>query len=131
MGNDCPLACLSRLPRSPFDYFYQLFAQATNPAIDPLREANVMSLECPIGPEGNLLTVGPLSCERRVFLDEPILDTQRFTILQKVPIFQAACLLDMSFSVSESADMSRQEWNQKSSQNSTALELRLDALCQE
>jgi glutamate synthase (NADPH/NADH) len=65
MGNDAPLACLSRLPRNPFDYFYQLFAQATNPAIDPIREANVMSLECPIGPEGNLLNIGVQSCRNR------------------------------------------------------------------
>ena len=37
-----PLACLSKMPRQPFDYFSQLFAQATNPPIDPIREANVM-----------------------------------------------------------------------------------------
>ena len=43
MGADVPLACLSKLPRSVYDYLYQLFAQATNPAIDPLRECNVMS----------------------------------------------------------------------------------------
>jgi hypothetical protein len=39
---DMPLACLSKMPRQPFDYFSQLFAQATNPPIDPIREANVM-----------------------------------------------------------------------------------------
>ncbi|KAF4724817.1 hypothetical protein FOZ62_021307, partial [Perkinsus olseni] len=51
MGHDAPLACLSRLPLSSFYYMQQLFAEATNPAIDPLREAIVMSLECPIGPQ--------------------------------------------------------------------------------
>lgn len=44
MWQDMPLACLSKMPRQPFDYFSQLFAQATNPPIDPIREANVMPL---------------------------------------------------------------------------------------
>jgi hypothetical protein len=47
MGNDAPLAVLSQQPRLPFDYFKQLFAQVTNPPIDPIREALVMSLICP------------------------------------------------------------------------------------
>ena len=42
VGVDVPLACLSKLPRSPYDYLYQLFAQVTKPASDPLRAANVM-----------------------------------------------------------------------------------------
>ncbi|CAJ1413365.1 unnamed protein product, partial [Effrenium voratum] len=72
MGQDMPLACLSRMPRQPFDYFSQLFAQATNPPIDPIREANVMSLTCPVGPEQSLLEPSPDACHR-VFLDSPIL----------------------------------------------------------
>mgnify|MGYP001828042656 CR=1 FL=1 len=55
MGNDSALACLSDKPRMIYDYFKQLFAQVTNPAIDSIREEVVMSLECYIGPEGNLL----------------------------------------------------------------------------
>ena len=55
MGNDAALACLSDKPRLLFDYFKQLFAQVTNPAIDSIREEVIMSLECLIGPEGNLL----------------------------------------------------------------------------
>jgi len=55
MGNDAALACLSDKPRMIYDYFKQLFAQVTNPAIDSIREEVVMSLECFIGPEGNLL----------------------------------------------------------------------------
>ncbi|MEX2132134.1 MAG: glutamate synthase central domain-containing protein, partial [Pseudohongiellaceae bacterium] len=55
MGNDSALACLSDKPRMIYDYFKQLFAQVTNPAIDSIREEVVMSLECFIGPEGNLL----------------------------------------------------------------------------
>ncbi|KAG7109303.1 hypothetical protein HYQ44_011839 [Verticillium longisporum] len=46
MGNDAPLACLSQAPRLLYEYFRQLFAQVTNPPIDPIRESVVMSLEC-------------------------------------------------------------------------------------
>ena len=59
MGVDTPLAALSRVPRPPSHYFKQLFAQVTNPPIDPIREEVVMSLECPVGPEGNLLESKP------------------------------------------------------------------------
>merc|ERR1711957_987375 len=59
MGNDTPLACLSELPRPVSDFFYQRFAQVSNPPIDPIRESMVMSLSCWIGPEQNLLS--PLS----------------------------------------------------------------------
>ena len=55
MGNDAALECLSDQPRMLYDYFRQLFAQVTNPAIDSIREEIIMSLECYIGPEGNLL----------------------------------------------------------------------------
>ena len=55
MGNDSCLACLSDKPRMLYDYFKQLFAQVTNPAIDSIREEVIMSLECYIGPERNLL----------------------------------------------------------------------------
>ena len=50
MGNDSCLACLSDKPRMLYDYFRQLFAQVTNPAIDSIREEVIMSLECYIGP---------------------------------------------------------------------------------
>lgn len=55
MGNDAPLACLSQFQPLIYDYFKQLFAQVTNPPIDPFREKIVMSLMCPIGPESNIL----------------------------------------------------------------------------
>ena len=58
MGNDAPLACLAQQPRLLYEYFRQLFAQVTNPPIDPIREAIVMSLECYVGPQGNLLEMG-------------------------------------------------------------------------
>src|SRR3984893_7424871 len=55
MGNDTPLAVLSRRPQLLFSYFRQMFAQVTNPAIDPIREQLVMSLAMNLGPQGNLL----------------------------------------------------------------------------
>lgn len=55
MGNDSALACLSQYQPLVFNYFQQLFAQVTNPPIDPFREQIVMSLACPIGPEANML----------------------------------------------------------------------------
>jgi glutamate synthase (NADPH/NADH) len=74
MGNDAALACLSNLPRYPYDYFHQLFAQVTNPPIDPIREGIVMSLGCFVGPEGNLLEDISHKHLRRLYLENPILD---------------------------------------------------------
>jgi len=71
MGNDAALAVLSKKPRLVFDYFKQLFAQVTNPPIDPIREEMVMSLRCPVGPELNLLEITPEHCSRMV-IDHPI-----------------------------------------------------------
>eukprot|EP00931_Biecheleriopsis_adriatica_P035296 TRINITY_DN2030_c0_g2_i2.p1 TRINITY_DN2030_c0_g2~~TRINITY_DN2030_c0_g2_i2.p1 ORF type:complete len:2144 (-),score=477.93 TRINITY_DN2030_c0_g2_i2:299-6730(-) len=73
MGNDAPLACLSELPRPVYDFFYQRFAQVSNPPVDPIRESMVMSLSAWVGPEQNLLA--PLSPEhcRRLWLDHPCL----------------------------------------------------------
>ena len=57
MGNDTPLAVLSDKPQTLYDYFKQLFAQVTNPPIDPIREETVMSLVSFIGPRPNLLGI--------------------------------------------------------------------------
>ena len=59
MGVDIPLACLSDRPQLLFSYFKQLFAQVTNPAIDPIREELVMSTNVYVGAEGNLLDESP------------------------------------------------------------------------
>jgi len=59
MGNDAPLAVLSTKSRNLFDYFHQLFAQVTNPPIDPIREDLVMSLASFVGSKGNILEDGP------------------------------------------------------------------------
>lgn len=59
MGDDTPMPVLSQKSHWLYDYFKQRFAQVTNPAIDPLREGLVMSLEIAVGKKENLLEVGP------------------------------------------------------------------------
>ena len=76
MGDDAALACLSDQPRMLYDYFRQLFAQVTNPAIDSIREEIIMSLECYVGPEGNLLDTTSEQCHR-LALPHPILSNQQ------------------------------------------------------
>ena len=75
MGNDASLACLSDQPRMLYDYFRQLFAQVTNPAIDSIREEVIMSLECYIGPEKNLLETTEAHC-KRLRVPHPILTNE-------------------------------------------------------
>ena len=75
MGNDSALACLSDRPRMLYDYFKQLFAQVTNPPIDSIREEIIMSLECYIGPEGNLLDPTETHAHR-LRLRHPILSNE-------------------------------------------------------
>jgi len=72
MGTDTPLAVLSDRAPTLFNYFHQLFAQVTNPAIDPIREAMVMTVATTIGPDGNTFEETPEQCHR-IRLDGPIL----------------------------------------------------------
>src|SRR6185437_1392886 len=72
MGNDTPLAVLSQRPLPLFNYFKQLFAQVTNPPIDPIREEMVMSLISYIGTERNILDETPENCHT-LKLPHPIL----------------------------------------------------------
>ena len=83
MGNDTPLACLSDQPRLLYDYFKQLFAQVTNPPIDSTREEIIMSLECYIGPEGNLLVTTEQQCHR-LHVPHPILTNEQLAALKHV-----------------------------------------------
>ncbi len=82
MGNDAPLACLSQFQPLPYEYFKQLFAQVTNPPIDPFREKIVMSLQCPLGPEGNLLKPS-VEQVHRIWLPNPILSVADTEILKR------------------------------------------------
>ena len=83
MGNDSALACLSDNPRMIYDYFKQLFAQVTNPAIDSIREEVVMSLECYIGPEGNLLN-STAENAHRLHIPHPILSNEEMAALRHI-----------------------------------------------
>jgi glutamate synthase (NADPH/NADH) large chain len=83
MGNDSAIACLSDKPRMIYDYFKQLFAQVTNPAIDSIREEVIMSLECYIGPEQNLLDATPEHCHR-LLVDHPILTNEEIAALKHI-----------------------------------------------
>ncbi len=83
MGTDTPLACLSDKPQLLFNYFKQLFAQVTNPPIDPIREELVMSLISYIGCERNILDETPEHCHT-VKLENPILTNRDFEKLKRV-----------------------------------------------
>ena len=74
MGNDSPLAVLSNKNKPLYNYFKQLFAQVTNPPIDPIREAIVMSLVSFIGPKPNLLDINQVNPPMRLEVTQPILD---------------------------------------------------------
>ncbi len=76
MGDDTPMPVLSHKIRSLYDYFRQQFAQVTNPPIDPLREALVMSLQTQIGPEANVFTPKPQHA-KHVVLNSPVLSQRK------------------------------------------------------
>jgi len=83
MGTDVPLACLSDRPQPLFNYFKQLFAQVTNPPIDPIREELVMSLISYIGTERNILNEAPENCHT-LKLPHPILTNRDLEKLRRV-----------------------------------------------
>ncbi|MDM9558529.1 glutamate synthase-related protein [Bordetella petrii] len=74
MGNDAPLAVLSNRAKPFYNYFRQLFAQVTNPPIDPIREQLVMSLVSFIGPKPNLLDINNVNPPLRLEVSQPVLD---------------------------------------------------------
>ncbi|MCI0361672.1 MAG: glutamate synthase large subunit, partial [Planctomycetaceae bacterium] len=81
MGNDSALAVLSDQPRMIYDYFKQLFAQVTNPPIDSIREEVIMSLECYVGPERNLLATTEEQANR-LLLPHPILTNEELAAIK-------------------------------------------------
>ncbi len=74
MGNDSPLAVLSDKNKPLYNYFKQLFAQVTNPPIDPIREAIVMSLVSFVGPKPNLLDINQVNPPLRLEVSQPVLN---------------------------------------------------------
>ncbi len=93
MGSDVPLAVLSDQPQHLSSYFKQLFAQVTNPPIDPIRERLVMSLAAFAGNNGNLLQEDPLACHC-VALKHPVLNNHELEKIRSIDtgIFQAKTL---------------------------------------
>ena len=93
MGTDVPLAILSEQPQHLSSYFKQLFAQVTNPPIDPIRERMVMSLATFAGSNGNLLVEDPLACHS-VALKHPVLNNHELEKIRSIDtgIFQAKTL---------------------------------------
>ena len=84
MGNDSPLAVLSDRSKPLYSYFKQLFAQVTNPPIDPIREAIVMSLVSFIGPRPNVLDINAVNPPMRLEVPQPILSTEDMARLRGI-----------------------------------------------
>lgn len=101
MGNDASLAVLSERPQLLYNYFKQLFAQVTNPPIDPYRESMVMSLMSFIGREGNLLNETPEHCHQ-LKLPHPVLSNDDMLKLRNLD-FEGyrSCVLSMTFEASQ------------------------------
>jgi len=116
MGNDAALAVLSERQPPLFAYFKQLFAQVTNPPIDPIRENVVMSLHTGIGGESNLLSESPEQAHQ-LAMDQPILRNHELEKLRQVAheIFDSATL-DITWPIEHGPD---------------GMEARLAALCVE
>jgi glutamate synthase domain-containing protein 2/glutamate synthase domain-containing protein 1/glutamate synthase domain-containing protein 3 len=104
MGNDAALAVMSDRQPPLFSYFKQLFAQVTNPPIDPLRESVVMSLQACVGAELNLLTEIPEQAHQLV-MNQPILRNHELEKLRQVSheVFDAATL-DLTWPIEEGPD---------------------------
>ncbi|MDA7614125.1 glutamate synthase large subunit [Verrucomicrobiales bacterium] len=102
MGDDTPLSVLSYQPRLLYTYFKQLFAQVTNPPIDPIRERLVMSISADLGPEGNLLTETP-GHARVIHLESPFLFPHQLAALKTLNSEYTTAELDITWPVSEGA----------------------------
>ena len=84
MGNDAPLAVLSSKAKPFYNYFRQLFAQVTNPPIDPIREQMVMSLVSFIGPKPNLLDINNVNPPLRLEVNQPVLDDKEMARIRGI-----------------------------------------------
>ena len=121
MGNDTPLAVLSDRPHLLFNYFKQLFAQVTNPPIDPIREELVMSLKTTIGAEQNLFDESEQHCHQ-LELDNPLIGNAE---LQKIKDVTAgsirAAVLPALFKVTDGGDGLRTALDELCRQASVAI----------
>ncbi|XP_050387175.1 glutamate synthase 1 [NADH], chloroplastic isoform X1 [Argentina anserina] len=98
MGNDTPLAVMSNREKLTFEYFKQMFAQVTNPPIDPIREKVVTSMECMIGPEGDLTETTEEQCHR-LSLKGPLVGIEEMEAIKKMNYRGWRCkVLDITYS---------------------------------
>ncbi|KAG1151514.1 hypothetical protein G6F38_001223 [Rhizopus arrhizus] len=106
MGNDTALACLADQPRLIYEYFRELFAQVTNPPIDPIREEIVMSLHCYVGPKGNILELNQNQCHQ-LSLASPILSMQELAAIKSMSSIYPSWkvkTIDITFAKSEGVE---------------------------
>lgn len=104
MGDDIPMAAISQRVRPLYDCFRQAFAQVTNPPIDPLREACVMTLSTQIGREGNLFYDGPSNVDH-VLLNSPVLSQRKLRqLLASERLHDANLLIDLYHGPDESLE---------------------------
>src|SRR6266404_5990040 len=87
MGNDLPLAVLSHKNKTLYHYFKQLFAQVTNPPIDPIREELVTSLVSFIGPKPNLLGIDESNPPMRLEVSQPVLDFNQMETIRHIDYY--------------------------------------------
>ena len=99
MGDDTPIAVLSRQYRGLHHYFRQAFAQVTNPPIDSLRETRVMTIKTRLGNLGNILDEDPTQCDM-LMLDSPVLSNAEFAAMRGY-MGDTACEVDATFPVAE------------------------------
>src|SRR3954470_21048172 len=118
MGNDSPLAVLSNKDKSLYNYFKQLFAQVTNPPIDPIREDLVMSLVSFIGPKPNLLGIDETNPPMRLEVGQPVLDFNQMDAIRHIDYYTGGKFksyeIDITYPVA---------WGKQ------AIEARLPSLC--
>ncbi len=87
MGNDAPLAVLSSQPKSLYNYFRQSFAQVTNPPVDPIREAIIMSLLSYIGPKPNPLDTNNVNPQMRLEVSQPVLGFDEMVSIRNIDTY--------------------------------------------
>ncbi len=107
MGNDSPLAVLSDKNKPLYNYFKQLFAQVTNPPIDPIREAIVMSLVSFIGPKPNLLDINQVNPPMRLEVSQPVLDFADMAKLRDIEVVTQGKFRSHTLDITYPADWGR------------------------
>jgi glutamate synthase (NADPH/NADH) large chain len=100
MGDDTPVAAMSRQVRPLFDRFRQGFAQVTNPPIDPLREKLVMSLVTQIGPEGNVFELKSENA-KQILINSPVLSQRKLRQLLAMPQYLDTPRFDLMYAPEE------------------------------